>query len=199
MPRKLPRKLPSGVVALPVPPVDEPALLRALSHVPPSRQDEALALLRRLIPSSVAERWCFMMVNPERSARVNRWLLAGPAPLVCVSLLSEMMTRIIWETGEVEMTRAEMCEAVQDTAPRVSVALSRLLECRAILRVAGEAGRPGQRYRLNPWLATNLPGKVGDLERSFCEDIPDVLPDPAAPKPRARRQPSLKLVGGGAR
>lgn len=195
----MPRKLPAGVVRLLAPPVDDAALSAALAQVPAARHGEAVALLRRLIPAAAAERWCFMMVNTERFSRVNRWLLAGPAPMVAVSLLAEMMTRVQWETGEVDMVRAEMCEAIGEPAPRVSVALARLIECRAILRVAGEPGRPGQRYRINPWLATNLPGRVGDLERSLCEDIPAVLPDPAAPLARKARQPSLRLIGGGAR
>lgn len=128
--------------------------------VPADLRAELLARVRRRSPRS--GEWDFLMLNPAQNKLVGRWLREGPDKLVGVALWMEMLDAVDWETGVVKMTRAEMMAACGGNRAQVSRVIRLLLDKGAVIRCAGEAGKPGQKFRLNPWVGTRLGGGAGD-------------------------------------
>lgn len=132
--------------------------------VPADLRAELLARVRRRAPRS--GEWDFLMLNPAQNKLVGRWLREGPDKLVGVALWMEMLDAVDWNTGVIGMTRAEMMAACGGNRAQVSRVLKLLLEKGALIRCAGEAGKPGQKYRLNPWVGTRVGGRAGDDVRA---------------------------------
>ncbi len=123
-------------------------------------RDELAEALGRYEP---ADRWSYVMLNPDQLRTVLRLINGCPHPALTLRVWSALVIYVRMETGEIMASRARLAEDAETTPQEVSRALTRLAEMGVLLRL-----RPG-RYAVNPHV-----GWVGSLAKreTAAQDAP---------------------------
>jgi predicted transcriptional regulator len=103
------------------------------------------------------------MVSPTQNREVVSWLRHNShAPLVALDVWAELLTAMVWETGEVALTRDEIAANTGTRPNTISQIMGELESIGAISRerekIAGMRGPGRVKYIVNPTVCTHLTG-----------------------------------------
>jgi hypothetical protein len=112
-------------------------------------RDEIAGAVGKLAPP---EKWGFVMLNPDQQRAVLKAIDATPKPLTIFKVWNACISFIAYDRdGEIMAARPRLAEAANVALPDVSMAMKKLVEIGAVVRL-----RPG-RYRVNPFVAWSGP------------------------------------------
>jgi hypothetical protein len=151
------------------------ARLAAMCRDVPGASTLLAALLvevdRETTPS---ERWDFHMANPVEEARVLDLIRARAVrPMVSYAVWAEVLRNLEQGSGLVTLTREQIAARVGVAPNRVSAVLSELVAWNVLLRYT--SGRSAV-WRLNPNIATRLPGAAGEEARKQAGPVLRLVP-----------------------
>ena len=132
-----------------------------------TKDDLALAVGRLAPP----DKWGFVMLNPDQQRAVLKAIDDGPKPLTTFKVWNAAISFIAYDRdGEIMAARPQLAEAANVALPDVSLAMKRLVDIGAVVRI-----RPG-RYAVNSHVAWS--GPLHKREITAKEQKPVAAPGP---------------------
>jgi len=117
-----------------------------------------------------AEKWGFVMLNPDQQRVVMKAIKDGPLPLQTLMVWNACISFIAYDRdGEIAAKQAQIAEAADVTATNTSTALSRLVEIGVLIRT----GRG--RYKVNSHVAWSGPLHKRELAAKEHQPLPGPL------------------------
>ncbi|MFN6254382.1 MAG: hypothetical protein ACK51V_02380 [bacterium] len=115
-----------------------------LPSLRPETRDDLAEVLGRLQP---AERWGYVMLNPQQQLAVLHAINNGPKPAITLRVWNAAIAHLRYDDAEIMAGRERLAVDAATTPAEVSRALSRLVEIGAVIRL-----RPG-RFKVNQHVA----------------------------------------------
>jgi len=134
------------------------------------RQETKDDLAHAIGQMAPAEKWGFVMLNPDQQRVVMKAIKDGPLPLQTLMVWNACISFIAYDRdGEIAAKQAQIAEAADVTATNTSTALSRLVEIGVLIRT----GRG--RYKVNSHVAWSGPLHKRELAAKEHQPLPGPL------------------------
>lgn len=136
-----------------------------------------------------SERWDFIMLNVHEQAAVLHLIRTrAKRPMLSLAVWSVVMQKLDPSCGVVVVTRDELAGRVAARVNEVSAVLTEFVSWNVLLRYT--SGRNAV-WRLNPNIATRLPGAAGEAARKQAGPVLRLVPRDEGGRVDDTRQPEL--------
>lgn len=126
-------------------------------------KDDLAQAVGRLAPQ---DNWGYVMMNPDQQRLVLRAIDDGLKPHTTLKVWQAVISFIAYDRdGEIMAARAQLADAANVALPDVSMAMKRLIDIGAVIRI-----RPG-RFKVNSHVAWSGPLHKRDIAAKDCQPI----------------------------